>query len=622
MKVRGVFMLLVLLVVHISYLTFFDNPNVDATSSNETHLQLMGKPSPVGRWLTTGFLNISSKIIVSSNESFSLNASFSAPPFVGFRYTDVKLYRLYENRKPEAIHHSAFINRKYTSRPIKESNPGEYYYQAVATVTYVLDLPYVTHTFFSNIMDVHINKEKVYATGIKIVNKENVYLNNFESYVTKYPLKIDISPDNANGKIEFINSNEKMATVGPDTRIITATSNKQGGTFKVTAKIKGANDKYYEDSASVEVGHGLKDQTAKAGGEATFTIMGDVSRVVDKIEWFKNDEKIQDGSSKFLHVRDLNMNSSNDIYRAEMIMGNGKRLRTNDAKINVIPNKSPNVKLDFSMINATIHNPLLDLNFFNNFLNMVAPRDKIIIQGTVQEMNSYSSLKKGQLIFKVPMNVDKRSIHTFVDDDQVDSNYDEKNNTVVVNNLDFSEYPTIRVKVVYKINSFMPIKFETSPKFKFLENNTDQDNTQNEFFGRSLGMEFIPNTIKSEGTNLRFVVNHVRGVVSEAYGKVMDPDDEVLKISDNRRDKPVTHVFLQLQEGQNTLFHPKYYYCPNGQSSQLLVPGQSVEIAKTRKDETLKSIIWKNNLKVVIPKDDPSVGQFKSHFYWYISDSI
>lgn len=629
MKTRVIFMLLLLLVACLS--TFARISTVEAGYVDSSGLQLVGKPNKPGKigfWSVNGIDYFTKEQTVTTGGKFTLNTRTVYSFFFMQGIVDkVEWYQVFKNKKPVPINYKG---ENYTSR-IDE--PGDYYFQAISYAHWGIGRISFHDTYKSNVMTVHVNSVPIDADRIQI-NIGDQYLNSFKNLPSTTIANAIIYPKNADGVVKWSLDRTDLATIDPDSGVITANNQAKAGTVEIKGQVVGNNnpDKEIIDTQQIFVGPGLEDQTVEENGTAKFSIQGDAIKYAGKVTWHRvnvngtlfNDKKIDD-DKPYLIIKNVNEKLKKFRYYAEFSVEqkdesgktNNISVKTNQVKINVIPSDKPRIHLNFSLINETLKQ-LDPSTIFRNHLRRVAPNDKIVMQGTVTDENVNSFLKNGRLEFSVPQN--SKDLQVWVEGVEVNRDFDPERQVVSIDNLDFSKQKSFDIKVQYTIKKGQNTDFKTTPKFRILDNPSDSLNPENEIIGEPLEMDFINDDFTLVGSKISFIVNHAQGHESSAYGQIDDPDDEALKVDDNRREKPKTQVFIHLDNDTDPATQPSFYYCSVNAAPQL-ISSKWLKAYETSPGQSLKAIVWKKNIKVVIPKKYSTTSNLHVPIRWEIRQS-
>lgn len=606
--------------------TFIWNTKVVfAEETNISDLRLVGTPSAPGKvgWVfgKDGFMNIPDNKSVISEEEFTLNA--------GLRYINlnrVEWFQVFKDRAPQILkkgglsrqyplRHPAWYTLKSNPIQLHGNNSDDYYFQIAA-------IGYNSPPKYSSVIKVHVNSKNVNPTGIEVYSDKS-YLNSFEKYTGIANMKARLKPDNANGKVRWSsNDDPSIATVDPDTGVVTASTKGEKNTFTVTGTIKSDNSKTFSDSFTFKVGKGLDDVEEQEGGTAVFNIQGDIVGHGEKIIWYRlknNGKKIklkkQPVNPEVLKIEHLEKKKHNNKYFfAEIIPQTGTilnkdNLLTNVAKLTVTSSTFPKILMDFSLKNNTF-----DLNQTPNrtYLNQVATNDEIYMVGTISDENENSRLKKGSLTFNVPDN--SQDVQIQFDGKQIQ--YIRDGNKIKIDNLDFKQKNSqpFQILVKYRISGYSETPYQGTIHF---EEQSEDKNIQlvKKDFESKLLMDFSNYNINMTASSLDFLVNRVNGQTSSKYAKVNNPNGEILHIEDNRIVHQPIGIYLKLDDLEENDFSPTFYYHFKN-SSLKITPGQWIEVEEARNGEKLQSITGRNRLEMVLPKQSPATGSFKARFEW------
>lgn len=623
MKVRVVFMLFILTIGYASIIflgkseTIVEADYYDQTSG----LNLIGKPSGLaGMFLVfrkTG-------IYYSSDEQRIESGKQAIVSFKTFYHwyehlESVKIYQVFKNNnmKPRLL--EGVKNQRIA---INLNQEGDYYFQGKSQVKSLTG----NKTFYSKVMIVHVNPipTDVSDFHIKIDDK---YLNSFKNSPSHVQAQAIIHPKKASGVVQWSVDNNNLATIDPDSGLISANSDRKFGFVTVKGELIGNHnfDVKFFDTQKLYIGLGLDNQTVEEGENATFTIQGDIVEGASGIDWYKKKKygmpsNIPNEHSKSLTVKEVNTEKAKYAYFARIHLPtneDGKnvgKLETNYATINIIHSDKPQINMKFAFVNETLNHLFPGELMLRPILRRVAPKDNILMKGTITENNKSSFIKNGKLEFKVPNRI--QNLRILINKSPVANDYDKESNTVTINNFDFSQTKNFDIDASYTIENIQNEKFVTKPVFQGIKDESDQSDLYT-IDGEPLEMDFVKDELKAAGNSIKFLVNHIKGAESSAYGQINDPDGKVLTFQDDRRIKGVTSIYVHLKGYTNSNSQPKFYYCPPN-SAPKLITNDLMEVYKTQDGEPLSFLTWKRNIKVVIPKDYPSTGSFKASILWVI----
>lgn len=630
MKVRVTFMLLVLLIANISIISELDVSNAGTTNLN--NLNVVHAPSPRGNpsifsW-KHGFTYITQERSINIKDSLILR--YAIKKWWNEKAIKVEWYQIFQGKSPQ------LLGTGFNQFTVNNKEIGNNYYQIVFICNQYGIFSSTTKKYYSDIISIHINKESENLSGI-LTSLNDSYLNSFNGYPSSTTAVGTIYPAGADAVIKWSCDKPEIATIDSDTGIITANNKGKSGIVTITGTPVVGNKEYsdFSETQQLSVGLGLDDQETEEFGSATFQIQGGWIKQAHQIKWFKTYLNLRSPSkNKTIELTNEhkeyltlnNVNKSEDkkyvVYHAEFKVNFlndfgktvTKTFKTNNAGINVNPSNKPRIKLKFNLINMTLKN--LGINVLPKLhLRRVAPNDTIVMQGIVTDDNVNSFLKNGRLEFNVPIN--SKKLKVWVDGVLVNSNFDAEESTVSIDDLNFSKNKSFHIKVQYTINKFNNAEFKTTPKFRILDNAPDNINPESEVLGEPLEMDFVDDTLMPIGSNIHFTVNHASVDKSSAYGQIDDPNDEVLKIVDRRRDKFKAQVYVHLDNDTDSKTQPSFYYCPD-HASPILLSSKWLKIYETQPNQSLKSIVWKKKIKVVIPKNYQATNNLQVPIRWEI----
>lgn len=647
--------LLVLLFISILSASAFNRryKEVDAEDIETTKVEPYKKPTGdatkfLGIWLTSGYVLQPQKdtyIEVGQTKSLRGSAGRSAIlQALTLPYT-FKRYQWYKSTNGTSWSKvSSKESGNKQELPITPTEEGETYYQLDIYFETITGLTTAAH-LYSDVATVHAVPEPVDAASVEVTTDDDYLYNsdndlvNTETYARAYP-----TPVNFTGTVTWSISDTNLATIDPDSGLITANTSRRSGVVTVTATMHNPVGADITGDTEVTIGGGLEDQTVKAGKTATFDLRGNISELDDEsedndytIKWYKEDPithtrtQLQKDEPRALKYTtpETTLNDDGTIILAIIqVRYNGKSYSytTNDAYLHVIPEGGPNISMTNSLSNETFNDGTnTDTMLFGvNNDDVIKYSDKVTndsTSGTLKNATYTLPLRTGTKVTSVQ--VDGSDVSN--EDYQVVDNNDTGNKDLVISGLNFKINESHQVDVETIVASIdKKTSYQTVP---YVTGKTDDDEDYQKF-GNNLALNYTTGTV---------VINKVNDIdygSINSYGnnKTIARQDElnlpnnVMELEDMRRYKKALTVTvdqdgpLQTSSGDVLSGHLRFY---NNGSYQTLL-GQPAVIAETNDDEELLSLGWDkdNGILLFLESKLNVAGTYKTTLNWTVADSV
>lgn len=496
--------------------------------------------------------------------------------------------------------------------------------------------------YYSKMVSVTVLPEPVEATKVNVTTDDDYLYNNQENASTTYA-HAQLEPFDSTATITWSlsGSSSDLATIDPNTGLITANKNGKSGTIEVVATAHNSDETTVTGSTKVKIGGGLDNQKVDEGKTATFDIGGQFAAVPDSIVWHKivnNKDTVISGANKMSYTTPATVYDDNgaQYYAVIKITQNDSEgnpqtstITTNKATLTVIPDKVPRVLLNSTVIN----NSYDDHNADNTELNNVISGDNITIKGTATDDNKNSAMSAASIKIKLPKDIEKddsgRPAITDVKiDGQSTENYYVVSNssdpgTYIINfyEIDFTQTKSHSYELSFNTQNKNTYDFVTVPSLTGVDSNEDPiDGT---YEGNSLTIHFTDGKLAASANNLDYGTLKYDNIGKPQTGTV-DGDDStnVLTINDNRRDKTAASIYVSqstpftTSNGEKTLPAELRFYDDDG--SYKVIGNDNTLVSSTAEGQQLTSV--KNGddygIKLYIQKGSVEYGQFNSTIEW------
>ncbi|WP_125713693.1 Ig-like domain-containing protein [Companilactobacillus kedongensis] len=486
-----------------------------------------------------------------------------------------------------------------------------------------------------------------------------IYSTSFDMAATSTYAHADIIPENYTGDVTWSVDDTSLATIDKDTGLLTAVTKKEvHGTVTVIGTLHNPVGDDIQETTTVRVGQGLEDQTVKAGEKATFSIEGNLGDLEDiddngddgdeggdgsdgsneySVKWYRDNP---DGSRVQINKDDelsgplsvttdaTNMEDDNQSkYQAVINVKLGsinKSYTTNKATLTVIPDGSPDIKVDNHITNIDYSDDLdNDLHLFG-----VNQGDKITEEAIITNNSSTGILTSGS--YHLPIRETSTINSVVVDDKELsDDEYEmvtrAKTGTkeLVIPNLGFSTKQSHSIKVTSSVG--LVDEKETLHTTPYI---LGQVATADDY--RSDGSEeaitYSTNTIQMNVADIHFGnVNPLSSNKTIYRPDELNEPENVINIDDQRRNKNHAEIRAQ-QDGEflnsdNVKLLGNLTFVDNGTSHNLL---EEQLIQATGNGNSISSIGWarENGVLLHISDTNLTTGKFQTKVNWSIVESI
>ncbi|MFC6324204.1 hypothetical protein [Companilactobacillus baiquanensis] len=514
---------------------------------------------------------------------------------------------------------------------------------------------------YSHVAAVHTVPYPVDGEKMSIrTDDDYIYSTSFDMAATSTYAHADVIPENYTGNVTWSVDDTSLATIDEDTGLLTAVTKKEvQGTVTVIGTLHNPTGDDIQATTKVHVGQGLEDQEVKAGQKATFAIQGNLGDLEDidddgddgdeggddsggsnqyTVKWYRDNP---DGSRVQIN-KDDEINGSLSVttdpttmeddnqskYQAVINVKLGvinKSYTTNKATLTVIPDGSPDIKIDNSLDNEDYNDDLdYDLHLFG-----VNENDTITRQSTLTNNSGTGILNNATYHEPVRENSTVKSV-TLDDNELSDDEYDIVSNTkdntkeVVIPNLSFSTKQSHSVKVSTKEGSVdQKTTVHTTPYIKGQVSSPDDYQME----GSQGVITYLTNTLQMDVEDIDF------GTITplSANETIYRPDElnepkNIVEIDDQRRNK--NHTEVRVKQNDNLLNDDSVAllgslnFVENGNTYDLFDNDQVIQA--TNQGNSVPSIGWskENGILLHINNNNLASGTYKTSLKWSVVESI
>ncbi|WP_125770049.1 hypothetical protein [Companilactobacillus furfuricola] len=496
--------------------------------------------------------------------------------------------------------------------------------------------------YYSKMVSVTVLPEPVEAKNVNVTTDDDYLYNNQENASTTYA-HAQLEPFDSTATVTWSlgGSSSDLATIDPNTGLITANNNGKSGTIEVIATAQNSDDTTVTVSTNVTIGGGLDNQKVDEGKTATFDIGGKFATEPDSIVWHKivnNQDTVISGADKMSYTTPATIYDDNgaQYYAVIKITHNDSEgnpqtstITTNKATLTVIPDKVPRVLLN----NMVINNTYDDHNADNSEINNVISGDNITIKGTATDDNKNSAMSAASIKIKLPKDIEKDdngqpAINDVKLDGQTTDNYYVVSNssdpgTYIINfyEIDFTQTKSHSYEFNFNTVNKNTYDFVTVPALTSVDANEDPiDGT---YEGNSLTIHFTDGKLAANANNLDYGTLKYGNIGKPQTGTVEGDDSaNVLTVNDNRRDKTSASIYVAqstpftTSNGEKILPAELRFYNVDG--SYKLIGNDNTLVSSSSQGQPLTSV--KNGddygIKLYIQKGASQYGQFNSTIEW------
>lgn len=541
----------------------------------------------------------------------------------------------------------------------KDANKTTYYQLQVQWIG-IIPNPFAKK-IYSQVAAVHTVPYPVDGEEMTVrTDDDYIYSTSFDMAATSTYAHADIIPENYTGYVTWSVDDTSLATIDEDTGLLTAVTKKEvHGTVTVIGTLHNPNGEDIQRTTTVKVGQGLEDQTVKAGETATFSIEGNLGDLEDidddgedgdeggdnsggsneyTVKWYRDNP---DGSRVQINKDDevngalsvttdpTTMEDDNQSkYQAVINVKLGvinKSYTTNKATLTVIPDGSPDIKIDNSIDNEDYNDDLdYDLHLFG-----VNEGDTITRKSTLTNNSGTGILNGGS--YHAPMRESSVIKSVILDDNELSTDDYEvvtnsKSNTkeVVIPNMSFKTKQSHSVEI--KSTQGAVDQKETVHTTPYIVGQVSEPDDYRAD-GAEEVISYSTNTIKMDVEDINF------GTISplSANETIYRPDElnepkNVVEVDDQRRIKNPTEVRVtqndNLVNDNSIKLLGSLHFVDNGTSHDLFNNDQVIQA--TDEGNEVPSIGWskENGILLHINDNNFAAGIYKTQLNWSIVESI
>lgn len=600
-------------------------------------------PIRIGAWVTGGFKQqpVSSHYMT-LGDSYTLHAqsvrSFASVlvhPNEKLTYSWIKTS---DGINWEDIPNSNTPDLKINSAPNGKfpdiGSSGTVWYQAKASyLTFVFP-----EDFRSKISAIHVLENSIKATDIDISLESN-YIYNIESDFDNNSITAIATPtpQNATGLPLWSISDSSLATIDPETGMITANKNHKDGSFFIKATIKNTDGSEVSKTALMNVGGGLFDKKVRSGDKATFNIQGFNSSNKGSndllVTWYQIDHtsgtpkmvKKEKNAFSYTTKATTEKDDGNQYY-AKITMsydGKEKTITTSKGLLTVLPSEDSNVVLTNSIQNVSGKDPEDTDTLVKNIIN-----NDMISYDMLLNNNGQQDLHDTNLFLYLFTGTTIKSIK--IDDTDIpkdrysfEDTKNPLNDLLKLNVGDLSKGQKHHVVITTTTNDITEQRhFASRPYFI----GTDSNDNHYQSIGERLELMYIINKITPHFNNISFdpIVNFQSTAIKYRTNPTNAPND-IVYIDDQRKKKHPLKIMLKqgsdLHNDQGTVLNAKLMLHKSASAPVSIVNKQKV--SESILDEPLKSVAWNRNEGLLLHINGGYVpaGIYHTNLIWSIEDA-
>ncbi|WP_125565840.1 Ig-like domain-containing protein [Companilactobacillus insicii] len=522
---------------------------------------------------------------------------------------------------------------------------------------------YFAKKIYSHVAAVHTVPEPTDGKEMTIrTDDDYIYSTSFDMAATSTYAHADVIPANYTGEVTWSVDDPSLATINEDTGLLTAVTKPEvHGTVTVIGTLHNPIGDDIYATKEVKVGQGLEDQTVHAGNKATFSIEGNLGNLDDiddgdddddeddggdnsggtneyTIKWYRDNpdgSRVQINKDNELNgpmsitTDATNMEDDNQSkYQAVINVKLGainKSYTTNKATLTVIPDGSPDIKIQNSITNTSYQDELdSDLHLFG-----VNEEDKILESATITNNSNTGILTNSTYHFPIR---ESSTINSVVVDNEelsndhyeIISNNKDGTKELIIKNLGFSIKQSHEVKVTMTVGAIDELSTQrTTPYLVGQVSNPDDYHSS----GDEEAITYSTNKIQINVKNIDF------GVITpfSANETIYRPDElnepeNIVEIDDQRRNKPNTEIRVQQAsdfinaEDVKLLGNLRFY--EDGVGYDIL--GHDHVIQVTKEGNPVPSIGWAKENGILLHMNDNNLtaGIYNTELKWSVVESI
>jgi len=647
--IKSIFLLLIPLLLVI-LATSKDHTITNAEDTEEVVVTPKFKPSDppkkfLGMWSSSGYnlqpqsdyyTSIGETVTIRTNTVRSvggvISGAFDSPHFRWWKSTDGKNWT--EVNKND--------NGQKKNFSVTPTQAGTVWYQLDTQYYKYITWWAVTH-LYSQVTAVHTATDPVDALSLEItLDDDYLYYGSDSKDENTTHAHAHPDPVNSTGQITWSIDRPDLATIDADGQIL-ANNNGLSGTVAITATMNNPNGSIItSNTVYLEVGGGLDDQIVNSGETATYTLKGDTLSNPDDdddidsitIEWFKYAPNSSTGISLGKTNETSYTTPENTIaddgshFQAVIVITSGKKtktIRSNLARLTVIPAGDPDIIITNKIVNKTYINNLDN----DNLLYNVTGGDNIIYQDTLTNTNTEALLKNGS--YTIPLHA-KTQVNSITVNGQIlspddysilpDIGNNSDNLIINIGTIDVSSQKNIEVDTTVP-----DILQRRTFKFTPYLNGTDNDNNDYQQFGTDETINYITDKITPNIQNLDygFINAFSKGTLKYRQDDMNMPN-YVIEIDDQRRDKHGMNVFVSQEndftDNQGNVLSANLRHYENDNYAE--ITGLKTPIAQSNTGDVLGSIGWQKNdgLLLYINGNNLTAGTYSTTLTWYFENSI
>lgn len=424
---------------------------------------------------------------------------------------------------------------------ITPESVGTVYYQQ--RFRYYAGVPlFWPSTYYSHVAALTTLPAPVPATALSVKTDNDYLYNNQEgqkTYVHATP-----TPANATGSLSWSSSDEQLATV-KSTGEVTANTSGNKGTAFITGTMTNDDGTKVSQKVAIEIGGGIDDQTVNEGQSATFQVRGNFDQAPNSVTWHRvdghGDKVISQGNQLSYTLAATQQADDQAQYYAvvtvKMKGASDQTITTNRARLTVIPNRTPMVKIDNTIENLTNASGNTPTQLAN-----VVDGDVCRIDSTVTDTNLASTLVEGDYMVKLPSDV----TNTVITVDGQKAYYypvsDESDTIIVASGQSFVGHKQHKFSIEFMTHKTQGLSYTTSVQLMGYAD-TKRNKDLGTYSGNKVGLNFTDGNLHLAANDVDFGRIAMEDLGKVFPGKVAGGGD-LLDVTDYRRKKEDTKIDL------------------------------------------------------------------------------
>lgn len=526
---------------------------------------------------------------------------------------------------------------------------GTKYYQQETSWYWVISL--LSPTVYSKVASINTLEKDVDATDVEVTTDDD-YIYNYDSQITTTVTyaHAKITPNNFTGKLTWSIDNTDLATIDPDSGMITANNQSKSGEVTITATATNSDGQKIIGKKSIMVGGGLEDQTVDAGETATFTLMGNIGEFEEQedltytIQWFKEDpithkqsEIDTDQQSVSYTTPKTTLNDDGTLFFAYITVkvknsSTGATTTydytTNEATLHVRPIGGADVDIDDTLENKTYNGG----SNMNTVLYDVNKGDNVIYHSTITNNSSGSQLKDAT--YTVPLRKGSTVNDVLIDgvaldDNDYDASIDADTGEVIlsINNLDLDINQSKDLEIDTNVGTVA--KRESYKSTAYLKGKDSSGSTVQRV-GSTRYLNLTTGLLEYNIKDIDYGIIKAAGndpIILRQNEETSYPGN-IMEVDDMRRDKTPVYLYLSqddnfINQETNTILEGNLKFIDTDDNTLDLLEGPKL-ISQSKSGQGMNSLSWQADQGVVLAMNNKvnTGGTYHTKLNWEFTDSL